>query len=803
LLLNFETKLFHAGSFNVKLNHLVIIGVLVLAFSISFLIRSQPAEYGNELMEFDPFFNFRATEYIVENGFSEYFEWHDTKSWYLSSDYAESMGIEDPLSGRDISATSQVMLHVTAAITYQIFGGNSSLYDFTILFPAVIGSLTVIVIFGLVRVFAGTTAGLFASLLFAISFPIILRGTVGWFKSEPLGIFYALLGLYFFFSGIRSKNKKIAFSKIIFGGIIMTFGMASWGGVQFFIIPLGLFILALPFVRKDHKFLLWSIPLFVGTFLLSALMFERPGIDFVFGFGGILLMIPTLFLVLCIFIQKITKDQHKIRNGLILLFSILIIGFFLVIINEESISLQCSADGYNWINDQCVVPTNIDNSETSTEQEIDNAKHECESIDHVYKKILQNKIITYNGQWNVDQELCTLDYKQLLPVPSFRYLNALNPFLTTLNPLVDSVAEHSTTNIHLSFFFHSILLIFSSLGAWFLLSKKISSSIIFERNDMRVFVLIIGITGVYVSSAFVRLEVFASISLIFLTSIGLSILIKEIFKINLSKKKNYSLKISSVLILFILFTIPLVYPSTNWISAVDFPPTILNGGTTYPPSNDWIETLEWMKINTPEDSIVASWWDYGYWIQTVADRTTLIDNATLNGRTIERFASLILSTPNEAWNSLTNMNVDYVVVFVAAQKLDGSWDGNSIYSLEGGGDESKKPWFMRIGGVELSKYLESDGRTGTSYFWNETLLGKMIPYNILLYYDTESEKSSETFQNGFIPISILEINYDEEGNYPLKLVHTSPSFTNTDIGVFGAVFVYEVNKNYIPIEPIT
>ena len=194
------------------------------------------------------------------------------------------------ISGRNVSATSQVMLHITtAAITYQIFGGNSSLYDFTILFPAVIGSLTVIVIFGLVRLFAGTTAGLFASLLFAVSLPIILRGTIGWFKSEPLGIFYALLGFYFFFSGIRSENKKIAFSKIILGGIIMTFAMASWGGNQFFIIPLGLFILALPFVRKDHKFLLWSIPLFVGTFLLSAIMFERPGPNFVFGLGGILL----------------------------------------------------------------------------------------------------------------------------------------------------------------------------------------------------------------------------------------------------------------------------------------------------------------------------------------------------------------------------------------------------------------------------------------------------------------------------------------------------------------------------------
>jgi dolichyl-diphosphooligosaccharide--protein glycosyltransferase len=712
--LHSHTKLFQAGSYNVKLHHFVIIGVLILAFSMSFVIRSQPAEYGNELMEFDPFFNFRATEYIIENGFSEYFTWYDDKTWYPQ--------------GRNISATSQVMLHTTAAITYEIFGGNSSLYDFTILFPAIIGSLTVIVIFGLVRVFAGTTAGLFASLLFAVSLPIILRGTIGWFKSEPLGIFYALLGLYFFFSGIRSKNKKIAFLKIILGGMTMTFAMASWGGIQFFIIPLGLFILALPFVRKDHKFLLWSVPLFVATFLLTASMFERPGISFVFGLGGISLIIPTIFLVLCIFIQKISKDEHKIRNGLILLISILLIGSFLVTISQE------------------------------------------------------------------------LDF---LPDISFRYLNALNPFLTTLDPLTDSVAEHATTSIQLSFFFHSILLIFSAVGAWFLLSNKISSSIIFERNDMRVFVLIMGMTGVYVSSAFIRLEVFASISLIFLTSIGLSILIKEIFKINLSKNKNYLLKISSILILFILFTIPLVYPTTNWISAVDFPPSILTGGTPYPPSNDWLETLDWIKMNTPEDSIVASWWDYGYWITTMTDRITLIDNATINTWPIEKMAQIFMSTPDEAWNLLTGWDVDYVVVYVAGQRLDADYDGNSVYVLNGGGDESKKPWFVRIADIDESKYLESDLNTGTNYFWNETLLGQMIPYNVVVYFNMQTQQTSEIYQYGFTPLSILEINYADDGNYPLKLVHTSPSFTNDNIDTFTTVLVYEVNKNYIPIKPLT
>ena len=253
-----------------------------------------------------------------------------------------------------------------------------SLYDFTVIFPAVIGSLTVIIIFLLVRLFAGTNAGLFASLLFAVSLPIILRGSIGWFKSEPLGIFYGLLGVYLFLSALNSTNKKIIISKIIFGGIMMAFGLSSWGGNQFFLIPLGLFILVLPFVRKDHKILLWSIPLFAILFILISSMFERPGLSFATTLGGLSVIIPTLFLIGSIFIQKISKDETKLRNSFVLLILILLFASFLLIINNET---------------------------------------------------------------------------NLLDLPTFRYLNAINPFLTTQDPLTDSIAEHATTTISQSFFF--------------------------------------------------------------------------------------------------------------------------------------------------------------------------------------------------------------------------------------------------------------------------------------------------------------------------------------------------------------
>ena len=696
-------------SFGFRLQHLLIIGILILSFTTSFLIRSQPVDYGFELNEFDPFFNFRATEFIVENGLSEYFDWHDSLSWYPE--------------GRNVSATSQVMLHITAAGTYQIFGGNSSLYDFTILFPVVLSSLTVIVIFAVVRVMGGTTAGLFAALLYSISVPIIIRGTMGWFKSEPLGLFYGLLGIYLFLSGIKTENKKIAVSKIIGAGIILSFGLASWGGIQFFVIPIGVFILALPFIRKDHDFFLWSIPLFVISFFSTVLLFERPGSGFVFGFGGFSLIGPTIFLIICIIIQKFSKKETKTRNGLILLCALLIIGSILIVTNEDS---------------------------------------------------------------------------NLLPLPSFRYLNAINPFLTTTDPLVDSVAEHATTTISQSFYFHSILMIFAGLGIWFVLGKK--SKIYHLEKDMISFGLIMGLLGVYVSSAFVRLEVFASISIIILSSIGISILTKEIFHVLVENElKKKLMKLSFLAVIILLLIMPLIIPENgNWTTISKVPPTILNGGSAYGVStNDWKESLEWIKTNTPKDSVIAAWWDYGYWISTMSDRPTLTDNATIDSKKIQKIAKTLLSPPNEAWNTLQEMGADYVVVFVAGQRID-NVNAEPLYVLNGGGDESKKQWFMRIADEPLEKYLHQDGSSGTDYFWNNTLLGKLFPFSTLAYIDPiNTELQSETFRPGFTPVYVKDIKYPTNGEKPFRFVHGSPSFVNEDQILLG-IFIYEINDNYIP-----
>ena len=777
--------------------YLLIIGILALSFSLSFMIRTQPIEYGFELNEFDPFFNYRATQFIVENGLPEYLEWNDDLSWHPY--------------GRDVSSTSQVMLHTTTAILYQTFGVGSSLYDFTVWFPVVISSLTTVIIFALVRTIGGTAAGLFASLFFAISPIIILRGSIGWFKSEPLGLFYGLLAVYLLISAIKSDKGKVSVAKIVGGGILLSFGLASWGGVQFFILPIGFFFLALPFLRKDSKFIIWTSVIFTFVFILTTISYEEmivndtnkgTSIMVIVSLTGFFLIGCTAFLIACVIIRRILS-KAQLRSGLAILGGAIIAG--IAIISSGVISL-----------------------------------------------------------------------------PPFRYLNAGNPLLITTDMLTDSVSEHATTTIDISFYFFSILMVFAGIGAWLLFQKRVNRSLKI-KGEMAAFALIIGFLGIYFSSAFVRLEVFGAISVIILSSIGVSILISKILK-GEHKPANVITKTAFLAIIVALLVVPMVYPEKlNWANANSgIPMTMLNGGTHFNIStNDWSDSMQWLKENTPEDAVIASWWDYGYWISTLAERKTLADNATLIDWQIRKIASMFMSTPDNAWQILTSdavtadvssyyatlpddilyptrqldyvydpnqnkldefkvwkddgmpvadgvydpdiaskyptlfdywvsevhvfppvitgLDADYVLINLAVEKLSEE-NVLDLYTLkQKGGDETKVFWFMKIADMRIPDYYNREMTGYTDKFWNETFFAKLIPFTPILYVDPNNpELQSETFKPGYVAIYVKDIKYPLDGQGPFQLVYVSPSFDRVDGGPQTGPLIYKINKDYDP-----
>ena len=715
-MLSGDRVLFNVGNYKFNVRHLLIIAILAIAFSTAFIMRSFPIKYGYYLNEFDPYFDYRATKYIVDNGLEAYLKWHDNMSWYPD--------------GRDIPKTSQVGLHVTAAYLYKIFGGNSSVLDFTIIFPVVIGSLTTIVVFALVRSLGGTTAGLFAALLIAFTPAIIQRGNMGWFKSEPLGLFLGLLALYLLISAMKHK-PRIAIVKAIAGGLLLGLANASWGGIQYFSIPISLFFFAVTFLRNDIKVPLIVAIVFTVSAVLAAGMSPRPGLSFVFGLPGIALIGGTIFLIASSIVRKLSSSNTFMRNNWIL------IGAFFAI----AVGIILSGSFY---------------------------------------------------------------------VSSFRYLNAINPFLSSQIPLVESVAEHFTPTLVEYFTDYSILIMFAGFGALMAFRR---------RNDMSIFALIIGITGVYVSATFARLLVFSSIGIILLAGLGLYEITRTIINykaIEPSHKKKRKaegektsqmdrpIKIVYAVIVVILISIPVLdngvlYPqNSNWLSSADIPPSIANGGTGFRvKTNDWINALNWMSTNTSSNSVITSWWDYGYWITTLGNRTSLADNATINQTRIATIAKMFMDQTDNGLKIAQDLKSDYIVVYIVGQRFSGI-NGSELYVLGNGGDESKKQWFIRIGGFDENRYLEQDGFTPTPFFWNSTLLGQLIPFTPVSYI-LNGAPSAE-YQPGAMAIYSKDIKYPQNATaeQPLRLVYSSDSFKSNTPGLFFAVLIYEVNHNYVP-----
>ena len=757
-------KLFTVGNFDFRLQHLLVIGVLALSVSISMLIRSTPMNYELELFEFDPFFNYRATEYILDNGYNAYSEWIDEKTWH-------------PF-GRDVSQNSQVTLHVSTSILYQLFGANSSLYDFVILFPMVIGSLTAIAVFAFVRVLGGTTAGLLAALMFSISAPIFTRGLVGWFKSEPLGLFFAFIAIYLFVSGIMYNKGKFSFIKLIFGGLFLTLGLSSWGGILFFFIPIILFYFILPFLKRETKFTILAVSIFSVTLIISSLLFERT-VAFTSSYAGLLIAFSTGYVIICEIIKKFSNESNHLRNCFVFLVSIIttVIGIFSV---------------------------------------------------------------------------------GLIELPRFRYLNAANPFLTSQDPLTDSVAEHMTTGLTQSYTFLSVFIIFGLIGAWFLFSRKTTDL----KIDNRIFALVLSISAFYLSSAFIRLELLASVGLIILGSIGLSILFKKIFESNIFSPTKILFCVGIV----VLFLIPVELPDGKaWVDWANFTPTITNGGAFYSTTtDDWSDAMNWLKYNTPENAIIASWWDYGYWITALSDRTTLVDNATLNDWQIKKVAYSLMTTPENSWHILNShytedvseylgnenvvdwgnesyddyllrekekiasgegesckavsatdakklnispkscfpvgsgLDADYIVIFTAAERIDIPNSNLFFYLLDGGGDESKKHWFAKISNHNVSTFVESDGLSPTPYFMENTALGKLIPYSIYTYVEPNSNKTFDDYYPGLVPVFIKDVKYLDSESDPFYLVYASPSFYSEVPGPAISVLIYKINPDFIP-----
>jgi dolichyl-diphosphooligosaccharide--protein glycosyltransferase len=306
-----------------------------------------------------------------------------------------------------------------------------------------------------------------------------------------------------------------------------------------------------------------------------------------------------------------------------------------------------------------------------------------------------------------------------------KFAKVLNPF-EEAGALYTSVGENKVSSWDVFFTDFGVTIILAVLGAYMILK---------EGGDDRHYMLLFFLTSVYFAGTVVRLSLILAFPASLLAAYALVKLVasfrpvimrKEDTRSKRRKAQAFAVSKGLSIVFIILFVGSLVPHALNATSSASSPgplvqsgvPVILNGKY----ANDWIETLSWLKTNTTEDSIICSWWDYGYWIETMANRTTLADGSTMNRTQIVNIAKMMMKPQNESLPLMKRFGVDYVVVFV-------TFNPNSPSTEWPYGDNAKWPQMANIAGLDLQQYYTYDSASGsyqyTKAFANTTIAGLM------------------------------------------------------------------------------
>ena len=188
--------------------------------------------YGRVIHEFDPWFNYRATEYMVEHGWDAFQAWYDTKSWY-------------PL-GRHVGSTTYPGLQLTSWAIYEVgrrIDPALTVNDVCVLLPAGFGAIAT-AFTGLLcwECTRDANSAVAATFFMAILPAHLMRSVAGGYDNESLAISVIVATFFFWVRALRSASS---WPFGILAGLTYICMVAAWGGYVFVLNLVGLHALAL------------------------------------------------------------------------------------------------------------------------------------------------------------------------------------------------------------------------------------------------------------------------------------------------------------------------------------------------------------------------------------------------------------------------------------------------------------------------------------------------------------------------------------------------------------------------------
>eukprot|EP00941_MAST-03F_sp_MAST-3F-sp1_P006178 g6178.t1 len=194
--------------------------------------------------------------------------------------------------------------------------------------------------------------------------------------------------------------------------------------------------------------------------------------------------------------------------------------------------------------------------------------------------------------------------------------------------------------------------------------------------------------------------------------------------------------------------------------------------------DDYREAYYWLRQNTHRDAKVLAWWDYGYQMAAMSNRTTLVDNNTWNNTHIATVGRALALSEEDAWPVLDSLDVDYVLVV---------FGGKVGYQSD---DINKFLWMLRIAAGVYDDLKEDSFYNERGQFAIDATATKRMLRSLIYkasYYRFSELTTDYQHGKGYDLVRHAQV-----GDKHIQLEHIEEAFTSQN----WMVRIYRVKKGH-------
>ncbi len=624
----------------------IVYAVLFIILSISTYIRTLPmridASTGNPKLwdittnewtlgpDLDPFLFLRWAKYIAEHG--KLFVL-DTMRYNPLANICSGDACTPVNTAWEMKLLSYMIAWLSKFLS--IFNKEVTVTYAAIIFPVIMAVLAGIAFFLFSRKLFYKENKNIANIIaliatgFFILIPSLLSRTIaGIPEKESAAFFFMFIGFYFFLEAFTSEKLKRGLIFGVLAGISTGILGLVWGGIEYVFISITVAILFSFLLGKidEKRFYVFSI--WIVGFVLTAMPFSvRYSLQNLLTSLSTELIFMTLFILFIDFLffkKKIIRIPDKITKILPhQLISLIISILFLVIISSIIFGVSFIPDRINTIIDQTINPISRGRFSITVAENKPSYFSDWESnfgpvvfnIPLYFWMLIIGSVVLFSNL------ISSLNKKE-------KRILVFSYFVLLMCLIFSKYAPHPNLldgegNLSLLVYFGGVLFFIGSFGYFYYKKYRTGEFSVFKDFNFSyiLYFIILTMTIIGARGAIRLIMVLGAIS-----PVAVAFLIVKSCQKYLKEKEDIKKLLIGIFILALLissmFTLWTYYISDK-NTAENYAPGIYQW--------QWQNAMEWIRENTSQDAVFAHWWDYGYWIQSIGERATILDGGNSIG----------------------------------------------------------------------------------------------------------------------------------------------------------------------------